>query len=237
MLGFLRASLLLLANLEWDMYYRVREYNVISNSHPVLGERQINHIPQGGNIIINSHNSSPWSSGFTSALQDNSLDLSRARQLPSSPESASKVSQSSTSNTFQQLFYVSRDIVENAYFSLSSFYDVSQIRNLEESHRLIDTQISRLIPYVSQQTEEFNVHNMVKAMRVLQNRIEEKLVNFYQSLQERDRMKVIFTLSQLKDYSFVQAVNRSVNHLGDSSVSQSVSQSVNQSVSQSDSLS
>ena len=76
------------------------EYNVMSNSYPVLGERQINHIPQGGNININSHNSSPWSSGFTSALQDNSLDLSRTRQLPSSPESASKVSQSSTSNAF-----------------------------------------------------------------------------------------------------------------------------------------
>ena len=44
------------------------KYNVMSNSHPVLGERQINHIPQGGNIIINSHNSSPWSSGFTSTL-------------------------------------------------------------------------------------------------------------------------------------------------------------------------
>merc|ERR1711867_24246 len=119
---------------------------------------------QGENINIYSHNSSPWSSGFTSTLQDNSLDLSRTRQLPSSPESASKVSQSSTSNAFQQLFYVSRDIVENTYFLLCSFFDVSQIRNLEESHRLIDTQISSLIPYVSQQTEEFNVHNMVQAM-------------------------------------------------------------------------
>ena len=57
------------------------KYNVMSNSLPVLSDRQINHIPQGGNIILNSHNSSPWSSGFTRALQDNSLDLSRTRQL------------------------------------------------------------------------------------------------------------------------------------------------------------
>ena len=97
------------------------EYNVMSNSYPVLGERQINHIPQGGNININSHNSSLWSSGFTNALQDHSLDLSRTRQPPSHTESASKVSHSNTNNAFQQLFDVSRDIVENTYFYLVHF--------------------------------------------------------------------------------------------------------------------
>ena len=205
------------------------EYNIMSNSLPVLGERRINLIPQD--------NSLPWSSGFTDALQDKSLDRNRARQLPSSPESAPKVSQTSTSNEFQQLFYVSRDIVENTYFLLSSFFDVSQIRNLEESHRLIDNQISKLVPFVSQQTEEFNVHEMVKALRVIQNRIEDKLVSFYQSLQERDRMKVVFTLPQLRDYSFVEAVNRSVHHVGNSSVSQSISHSVNESINESTSKS
>ena len=98
---------------------------------------------------------------------------------------------------------MSRDIVENTYFLLNSFFDVAQIRNLEESHRLLDTQIDRLIPYVSQQTEEFNVHNMVQAMRILQNRIEDKLVNFYQSLPERDKIKVVFSLPQLQNRSFV----------------------------------
>ena len=107
------------------------KYNIMSNSLPVLGERQSNLIPQDGNIILNSHNSLPWSSGFTDALQDKSLDLNRARQLPSSPESEPKVNQTSTSNEFQQLFYVSRDIVENTYFLLSNFFDVSQIKNLE----------------------------------------------------------------------------------------------------------
>ena len=66
---------------------------------------------------------------------------------------------------------------------------------------------------------------MVQAMRVLQNRIEDKLVNFYQSLPERDKIKVVFSLPQLQNHSFVQAVNRSVDHLGDLSVSQSVCQS------------
>ena len=68
------------------------EYNIMSNSLPVLGERRINLIPQD--------NSLPWSSGFTDALQDKSLDRNRARQLPSSPESAPKVNQTSTSNEF-----------------------------------------------------------------------------------------------------------------------------------------
>ena len=89
------------------------EYNIMSNSLPVLGERRSNLIPQDGNIILNSHNSLPWSSGFTDTLQDKYLDLNRARQLPSSQESTQKVNQTSTSNEFQQLFYVSRDIVEN----------------------------------------------------------------------------------------------------------------------------
>ena len=80
------------------------KYNVMSNSLPVLGERQSNLIPQGGNIILNSHNSSPWSSGFTSVLQDNSLDLSRARQLPSSPEFVPKVSQTSRVMNFSSYF-------------------------------------------------------------------------------------------------------------------------------------
>merc|ERR1711867_153270 len=120
------------------------EYNVMSISYPVLGERQINHIPQGGNINVNSHNSSLWSSGFTNALQDHSLNLSGTRHPSSHTESPTQVSHSNTNNAFQQIFYVSRDIVENTYFSLNSFFYVAQIRNLEEAHRLLDTQIDRL---------------------------------------------------------------------------------------------
>ena len=78
---------------------------------------------------------------------------------------------------------------------------------------------------------------MVKVLRVIQNKIEDKLISFYQSLQERDRMKVVFTLPQLRDYSFVEAVNRSVHHVGNSSVSQSISHSVNESINESTSKS
>ena len=61
---------------------------------------------------------------------------------------------------------------------------------------------------------------MIHAMQNLQNKIEDKLINFYQSLSERDKIKVVFSLPQLRNRSFVQAVNRSVEQLGDLSVSQ-----------------
>ena len=66
-------------------------------------------------------------------------------------------------------------------------------------------------------------------MRNLQNKIEDRLINFHQNLLERDQIKVVFSLPQLQNRSFVQAVYRSVEQLGDLSASQSVSQSVSQS--------
>ena len=168
-----------------------REYNVLSNSHPVQGERQNNHMSQGENFNANSHNSSGWSSGFTNVLQDLSLDLGGVRQSSPHIESRTQVSHS---NTFQQIYTMSRDILENIYFSLNSFFDIAQIRNLEDSYRNLDTQIERLIPHISHQTNEFNVQNMIHAMRNLQNKIEDKLINFYQNLSERDQIKVVFGL-------------------------------------------
>ena len=61
---------------------------------------------------------------------------------------------------------------------------------------------------------------MIHAMRNLQNKIEDKLINFYQSLSERDQIKVVFSLPQLQNCSFIQAVNRSVEQLDELSVSQ-----------------
>ena len=77
----------------------------------------------------------------------------------------------------------------------------------------METQIERLIPHVSHQTDEFNVQNMIHAMRNLQNKIEDKLINFYQNLSERDQIKVVFSLPQLQNHSFIQAVNRSAEQL------------------------
>merc|ERR1712240_642530 len=64
-------------------------------------------------------------------------------------------------------------------------------------------------------------------MGVTQSRIEEKLINHFQSLDERYRMLVTFTLPQLKDHSYISIVNRSVHHKGNPSVTQFVNNSVN----------
>merc|ERR1712115_187771 len=103
----------------------------------------------------------------------------------------------------------------------------SQIQALEESHRVLDSQIFRLAPFASQSTESHNVYELVKALRVTQSSIENKLISFYQNLDERDRMLVIFTLPQLRDHSYISVVNRSVHHKGNPSVTQSVNNSVN----------
>ena len=87
-------------------------------------------------------------------LQDLSLDHSVAR--PSSPHIESRTQVSHNYN-FQQIYANSRDIMENVYFSLNSLFDVAQIRNFEDFYKNLDTQIERLIPHVSHQTNKFNV--------------------------------------------------------------------------------
>ena len=70
------------------------KYLISSDSLPVLGERKNNHIPQGENLSLNSHNSSYCCSG-----------LRKDRNPAPSPEFAPRVCQfstsTSTSNEFQ----------------------------------------------------------------------------------------------------------------------------------------
>ena len=44
------------------------EYSMLNNSHPYQGEEIFNPIPQGENQNVDIHNSSGWSSGFTTRL-------------------------------------------------------------------------------------------------------------------------------------------------------------------------
>ena len=131
------------------------------------------------------------------------------------------------------MFCEARNLVEHTYSLIRSFFDRSQIHTLEEYHRIIDSQIIRLAPFVSQQSENYNVVEMVNALRVIQSRIEETLISFFQNLNERDRMKIIFTLPQLRDHSYISVVNRSVHQEGNPSVNQSINNSVNESIFQS----
>merc|ERR1712082_373488 len=87
--------------------------------------------------------------------------------------------------------------------------------------------------FASQSNDEFNVYEMVKALRVTQSRIEDKLISYYQNLEERDRMKVVFSLPQLRDHSYISVVNRSVHHSRNNLVNQINGLSVNESIYQS----
>merc|ERR1712240_585842 len=158
------------------------------------------------------------------------------RMSPSSPQSAIKVSDINTSNEFERVYSEAREYVEHVYSLIGLFFDRCQIPELEQSHRNIDSHISRLALFSNQSNDEFNVCEMVKALRVVQSRIEDKLISYFQNLEERDRMKVVFSLPQLRDHSYISVVNRSVhcsgNHLGNGmSFNGSIYQSANRSLS------
>ena len=180
-------------------------YVISSNSLPITGRE---YFPQVGNLSLSSQDS--WCQGL------------RQDRNPSSPEFTSRVCQYSISNDMQRLFNDASNYMEYVYSLIREFFDRSQILALEESHRILDSMITRLAPFASQSTESHNVYELVKALRVTQSRIEEKLINYFQSLDERYRMLVTFTLPQLRDHSYISVVNRSV-HLNQSVRNRSLS--------------
>ena len=194
-------------HLQVDSSNKGSKYLMSSESLPNLGEIGFNLIPQE-NISLRS--------------QDRTSGLRKDRNPAPPPEFSPRVCQfsrsTSISNDFQQLFYEARNIAEHTYFLISCFFDMSQIQTLEEFYRIIDSQISRLVLFASQSNDEFNVYEMVKALRVIQSRIEDKLISYFQNLEERDRMKVVFSLPQLRDHSYISVVNRSVTQSANSSV-------------------
>ncbi len=213
-------------HLQVDSSINGSKYLMSSEPLPNLGEVRFNHIPQE-NILSRSQDRTSWSSGFTQDLQDNHRMSSSLLQSPE------KVSDCNISNEFQRVFCESRDYVEHVYSLIGSFFDRAQIQGLEHCHREIDSHISKLTSFASQSTEECNVYEMVKGLRVIQSNIEDKLINFYQNLEERDRMKVVFSLPQLRDHSYISVVNRSVHHSRSNLANQFNVMSVNESIYQS----
>jgi len=178
-------------------------YVISSHSLPITGRE---YFPQVENLSISSHNS--WSSGFTAGLPDNSrMDRKTSNALQSSPE----VSHVYAISEFQGIFIEAEVYVEYVHSLLKDFFDRSQIFALEECHRTLEDKIVRLVPLASQSTDSFNVHDIVKAIRAVQFKIEETLLSFFQNLSERDRMKVHFSLPQLRNSSYISVVNRSVH--------------------------
>ena len=153
------------------------------------------------------------------------MDRSEAR-TPSHHTQDNKVSQSFD---FQRIIASTKDIVQAAYFSLNTFFYISQIRTFENFYIGLENHISMLIPHTNRQNDEFNIQNLVQAMRNLQSQIEDKIINFYTNLSDREKIKVVFTLPHLQNRSFVQAVISPAGHQSGLSANQSVNKSVHKS--------
>ena len=179
-----------------------------------------NVIPQENSHENSRSRSSSWSSGFTRVLQDLTLEQNESR-TPSLHEQEIKVSQLD----FQRAIASTKDIVQAAYLSLNNFFDVSQIRTIENFYLGLERHIAMIIPY----NGEFDIKNLVLAMRNLQSRIEDKIIHFYTNLSDREKAKVVLTLPQLQNRSFVQAVVSPSVHQNESSINQSGNSSVHKS--------
>ena len=82
------------------------------------------------------------------------MDPCNARHPSLHQESGSQVSHSST---FQQIYTNAKGALEKIYFSLNSFFDIAQIRSLEDSYRNLEEHIGYLIPYASFQSRTFDI--------------------------------------------------------------------------------
>ena len=61
---------------------------------------------------------------------------------------------------------------------------------------------------------------MILNIRTLQNNLEDKIHTFYQSLSEREQLKVVFSLPQFQNCLFLNVLNRSVNISNNDSINQ-----------------
>ena len=84
--------------------------------------------------------------------------------------------------------------------------DVAQIRNFEDMYRGLDDHINYLLPYIGMQFDNLNVQGMIFDIRTLQNKLEDKIITFYQNLSEQEQLKVVFSLPHFQNHSFLNAL-------------------------------
>ena len=120
------------------------EYSMLSTSHSTRVSKSLILFLGGENQNVNFHNSSGWSSSFTTRLQD-VMDLSSVWDGPvASPESfrmsggPSPVKglgiQVSDHNSFQQIFTSAKNSLASTYFSINLLVDIAQIGNFEDMY-------------------------------------------------------------------------------------------------------
>ena len=88
------------------------------------------------------------------------------------------------------MFTFAKISLDRIYFSLNLLVDLAQIRNFKEMYTM-----------------------MIFDIITLQDKLEDKIVTFYQNLSEREQFMVIFSLPQFQNCLFLNAINRSINIL------------------------
>ena len=97
--------------------------------------------------------------------------------------------------------------------------DIAQIRIFEDNYRALDNHVDYLIPFIGLQ------FNNLTAM-ALQIYLEDKIHTFYQNLSEQEQLKVICTLAQFLNNSFLNAMNRSKIFTNNNSINQALTKPV-----------
>ena len=121
------------------------------------------------------------------------------------------VYQANLQGTFQQIFASAKNVLDRTNFNSNLLIDRSQIGHYECLYRELEVSINSLVLYVGSHFDSLNVQGMILTMRNLQTRLEDILINFYQNLPEREQFKVVFTLPQFQNHSFLHATNKTLN--------------------------
>ena len=191
--------------------------------------------PRGPDSNIQHPNTGHLTTTTTNTTTTSSPTSTTSRAFPTIT-STIKITRDTSGNkvnvmrTFQEMFENAKIAFDRINFYSNFLIDRAQIEQFENMYRELDFYINSLLPYFGL---GLDIRGIIYDIRNLQTQIEDRLINFYQNLSEREKIKVIFTLPHLQNRSFVQAVNSLAGHLDDLSVNQSVSQPVNQSVNRS----
>ena len=164
---------------------------------------------------ITGHHTTTTTTSSTTTTTTSSTTSTTSRVFPTitSPSCIARDTSGGKVNvmcTFQQMFENAKIAFDRINFYSNLLIDRAQIEQFENMYRELDFYIDSLLPYFG---PDLDIRGIIYDMRNLQNKIEDKLINFYQNLSERDQIKVVFSLPQLQNRSFIQAVNRSAEQL------------------------
>ena len=153
---------------------------------------------------ITGHHTTTTTTSSTTTTTTSSTTSTTSRVFPTitSPSCIARDTSGGKVNvmrTFQEMFENAKIAFDRINFYSNLLIDRAQIEQFENMYRELDFYIDSLLPYFG---PDLDIRGIIYDMRNLQNKIEDRLINFYQNLSERDQIKVVFSLPQLQN-SFI----------------------------------